>query len=76
MAALGGITFALVAIACVIAFLVAVFLLMRHVVLWYWKVDEIVKNQKQQLFDQQEIIRLLQKQNELTERGNMDKLIM
>jgi hypothetical protein len=41
-----------------LAVLIGIFLLIRTLVLWYWKVDVIVKNQEQQ-------INLLMMQNEL-----------
>lgn len=39
-----------------IVFFIAMFLIFRAVVLWYWKVDKIVEYQKKQIEQQQTII--------------------
>lgn len=40
----------------VLAIYVLVFLLLRKVFLWYWKVDKILENQQKQIEQQQTII--------------------
>lgn len=57
-----------------IVFFIAMFLIFRAVVLWYWKVDKIVEYQKKQIEQQQTIIEglggifnLLKQQGEVKE---------
>ncbi|WP_166333934.1 hypothetical protein [Sphingobacterium chungjuense] len=40
----------------ILAVYVIVFLLLRKVFLWYWKVDQILENQQKQIEQQQTII--------------------
>ena len=42
-----------------------IFLALRSVVLWYWKVYDIIKNQELQIYEQKQTNYLLETQNEL-----------
>lgn len=46
----------------VIGFAVLLFIVFRQIVLWYWKVDLIIKNQEIQIRSQQETNNLLSEQ--------------
>jgi hypothetical protein len=50
-------------IVCAVA--LGIFLLIRSIMLWYWKVPELLQNQKQQIYEQQQTNYLLTVQNEL-----------
>jgi len=50
-------------IGCAIA--LGIFLLIRSVMLWYWKVYELLQNQKNQIYEQQQTNCLLSQQIEL-----------
>lgn len=56
----------LVSFLIALAIMLGIFLLLRAVVLWYWKVDTIVKNQE-------ETNRLLRSINATLERQNDDR---
>lgn len=43
----GGIIGNIAYLLFVIAIFVGIFLLLRSIVLWYWKVDEVIKNQQE-----------------------------
>jgi len=44
---------------------VGIFLILRSLVLWYWKVYEIIGNQEKQIFEQHQTNNLLKKQIEI-----------
>lgn len=48
----------------IMAIAVGIFLILRSLVLWYWKVYEIILNQEKQIFEQQQTNILLKKQTE------------
>jgi len=48
-----------------LAIALGVFLLIRSLMLWYWKVYELLQNQKNQIYEQQQTNYLLTVQNEL-----------
>jgi Tfp pilus assembly protein PilN len=52
----------LIFLSC-LAFLLGIFLIIRSVMLWYWKINVIVKNQEEQTM-------LLMQQNELLKTQN------
>jgi len=54
---------ALLAFLLVVAIFLGIFLIIRSIMLWYWKIDVIVKNQEEQTM-------LLMQQNELLNRQN------
>ncbi|MDR3695931.1 hypothetical protein [Mucilaginibacter sp.] len=62
-AASGPIFASFIGILLVLAVCIGIFLVFRSIMLWYWKIDVIVKNQEQQ-------IALLHKQIELSEQQN------
>jgi len=45
-----------------LAILIAIFLVLREVVMWYWKINTIINNQAQQIRTQQETNNLLSEQ--------------
>ena len=51
---------------------IALFLVFRSVVLWYWKVDQIVKNQKEQIEGMRLIVTKLEEIAENTKNGRPD----
>ena len=58
-AGLGIVQFLIVAAVCL-----GLFLLLRFVMLWYWRVDEIVKNQEKQNQLLESILRKLESWND------------
>lgn len=45
-----------------LAIVILIFLLLREVVMWYWKINAIIENQEKQLNSQQETNNLLSEQ--------------
>lgn len=58
-AGLGMVQFLIVAAVCL-----GLFLLLRFVMLWYWRIDELVKNQEQQNVLLSQILRKLESWND------------
>jgi len=52
----------------IMAIAVGIFLILRSLVLWYWKVYDIIGNQEKQIFEQQQTNHLLEKQIEVLNR--------
>ena len=55
----------LIPVLLVMAVMFGVFLIIRELVLWYWKVNTIVNNQEAQLNEQRLTNQLLKQQNDL-----------
>jgi len=53
---------------------IVLFLVFRSVVLWYWKVDQIVKNQKEQIEGMRLIVTKLEEIAENTKRADDFKM--
>lgn len=49
----------------IMAIAVGMFLILRSLVLWYWKVYDIINNQEKQIYEQQQTNDLLKKQIEI-----------
>jgi len=61
-------SFALIALVSI-----GLFLLIRSIMLWYWKVDTIVENLQRQFAELQKISRGIEKLNQTTENNDSIK---
>ena len=55
-----GVATALFAFGAIVLVSIGIFLLIRSIMLWYWKVSTIVENQEKQIKEQQKLATMIQ----------------